>query len=118
MAFEELKEQLSDADSSMRSYIDTSREYYKLKAFKIAGQSMAGITKGLLVGVLGLMALLFLSLAASWAIGNSLGSVSYGLLIVGGIYVVLGLIAYRFRDKLNKPILKKLSKYYFHENEN
>lgn len=118
MAFDELKERLSDADSTMRSYIDTSREYYKLKAFKIASQGTSGLVKGLMVGILGAMALLFLSLAAAWAIGNALGGIAYGLLTVGAGYIVLAVIAYLLRNKINKPLLIKLSQYYFHDNEN
>lgn len=118
MAFDELKERLSDADSTMRSYINTSREYYKLKAFKIASQGTSGLIKGLMVGILGALALLFLSLAAAWAIGNAIGGTAYGLLVVGAAYIVLALVAYLLRNKLNKPLLKKLSKYYFQDHEN
>lgn len=118
MAFDELKERLSDADSTMRSYVDTSREYYKLKAFKIASKGSSGLAKGIIIGVFVAFALLFLSLAASWAIGNAMGNIASGLLIVGGSYAVLGIVAFLLRDKLNKPILKKLSKYYFQDHEN
>ena len=118
MAFEELKDQLSDADKAVRSYVDTSREYYKLKAFKVASQSLAGFTKGLAIGILGLFALLFLSLAASWALGNAMGGIANGLMTVGGIYILLAFVAFLLRNKINKPLLKKLSKYYFHDHEN
>ena len=118
MAFDELKEQLSDAEKSARSYIDTSREYYKLKAFKVASESLAGFSKGIIIGILGLMAVFFLSLAAAWALGNAFGSMPRGFLFVAGVYIILGVIAFLLRNKLNKPLLKKLSKYYFHDHEN
>lgn len=118
MAFDELKEQLTEANRTMRSYIDTSKEYYKLKAFKVASQGASGLAKGLIVGFLGGFALFFISLAASWAIGNAMGNVAYGLLIVGGFYTFLAILAFLLRKKLNKPMLRKLSTYYFNEHEN
>ncbi|NNF20089.1 MAG: phage holin family protein [Flavobacteriaceae bacterium] len=113
MAFEELKDNIAEADRTARSYIDTSAEYYKLKAFKFLMQGIMSFSKMLVVGVIALIALLFLSLAASYGIGQLLDNTFQGFLIVGGFYVLVGLLFYLLRDRINRPLLKKFSEFYF-----
>ena len=47
------------------------------------------------------------------AIGESMGSDTGGFLVVALIYFVLGILAFAFRKKLEKPVLKSFSKHYF-----
>ncbi|WP_339710863.1 hypothetical protein [uncultured Kriegella sp.] len=113
MAFDEVKESLSEAEASIRSYIDSSQEYYKLKGFKFLMRGITSFSKILLVGVVALLALLFLSFAASYGIGQALNNTFYGFLCVGLFYLLTGIILYFTRHKLNKPLLKKFSEFYF-----
>ncbi len=113
MAFEELKENLSEADAHVRSYLESSEEYYKLKGFKIAMKGITSLVKMLIIGSVSLLALLLLSLAASYGIGQALDNMFYGFLIVALFYVLVGLAIYFLRDRLDKPLLKKFSEYYF-----
>jgi hypothetical protein len=79
---------------------------------------MRGITafsKVFLVGVVAVFALLFLSLAASYGIGQALDNTFYGFLMVGAFYVLLGIILYLVRHRLNTPLLRKFSEFYFDE---
>jgi len=115
MAFEDIKEGISDAETSARSYIDTSAEYYKLKGFKFLMRGITASAKVLVVGTVWIMALLFLSLAVSFGIGQALDNTFYGFLCVGGFYVLIGIILYSIRERLNKPLLKKFSEFYFDE---
>ncbi|RKN80405.1 hypothetical protein [Ulvibacterium marinum] len=113
MAFEELKRDLTETDADVRSYLENSEEYLKLKVFKVL---MGMITSGaqiILVGAIALLALLILSLAASFVIGEALDSSYYGFVIVGTAYVFIAIICYLLRDRLNGPILRKFSKHYF-----
>ncbi|TDQ32812.1 phage holin family protein [Zeaxanthinibacter enoshimensis] len=113
MAFEELKDNIAEADRTARSYIDTSAEYYKLKAFKFLMQAVMSFSKMLIVGVIAFIALLFLSLAASYGIGQALDNTFQGFLVVGGFYLLVGILFYLVRDRINKPLLKKFSEFYF-----
>ncbi len=115
MAFEELKENLSEADASMRSYLESSKEYYKLRAFKFLMRGITAFSKVLLVGTVAIFALFFLSLAAAYGIGQYLDNTFYGFLIVGAFYVLLGIVLYLLRHKLNTPLLRKFSEFYFDE---
>lgn len=115
MAFEDLKENLSEAEISLRTYLANSQEYYKLKGFKFLMQGVLVFAKVFLVGLAAAMALFFLSLAASFGIGRALDNTFYGFLIVGGFYCLLGLVLYLLRGRLNKPLLQKFSEFYFDE---
>ncbi len=70
-------------------------------------------TQTVLVGFFVLLALFILSFAASFAIGKVLQDVYLGFVIVGAFYILIAILCYIFRSKLNKPLLRKFSKHYF-----
>jgi ABC-type multidrug transport system fused ATPase/permease subunit len=113
MALNELKRDLAEADVDVRSYLENSEEYFKLKIFKALMQAVTAFSHVILIGAIGLLALFLLSLAASYAIGDALGSTYQGFVVVGLFYAVVALLCYIFRDKLDGPLLRKFSKYYF-----
>lgn len=115
MAFEEIKSDLSDSQRAARDYFESTANYYRLKIFKFMMKAAIALTVVLFLGTLGLLALFFLSIAASIAIGEQLGNFTEGFLIVGGAYLVLGLLAYVFRSKLEAPVLRTFSKHYFED---
>lgn len=102
-----------EADADIKSYLEHSEEYLKLKVFKLLMVTVTTFTHTLLLGALALLALFVLSIAASIGIGQALGNPSYGYGIVGLVYIVAGLLCYVFRDKINRPILRRFSKHYF-----
>lgn len=113
MAYDELKRDLTEADADVRSYLEHSEEYFKLKTFKVFMVSVTTAAQALLVGAVALLALFILSLAASYALGLVLGNTYQGFLIIGLFYAVLAILCYLLRDKLNAPLLRKFSKYFF-----
>ncbi len=113
MAFDEMKKDLMEADADIRSYLENSEEYIKLKIFKVLMGVLISGAQFMLVGALALLALFILSFAASFAIGQALESNFYGFIIIGGIYVVIAILCYVFRERLNEPLLRKFSKQYF-----
>lgn len=113
MAFQELKQDLIEVEADMRSYMDSSDEYLKLKIFKVLMRSLTSSVQFLLIGIGLVFALLFISFAASLALSETLDSYYGGFLIVAAFYTVIGILLYVFREKLNAPILKKFSKHYF-----
>jgi ABC-type multidrug transport system fused ATPase/permease subunit len=113
MALKELKRDLTEADVDVRSYLENSEEYFKLKIFKALMRAVTAFSHVMLIGAIGLLALILLSLAASYAIGNVMDNTYQGFIVVGLIYVVIALLCYFFRDKLDRPLLRKFSKYYF-----
>ncbi|MDT7828900.1 phage holin family protein [Pricia sp. S334] len=115
MAFDELKENFSEAEANARSYIETSSQFYKLRGFKVLSKSFIGLVKFLSVGIALIFAMLFLSIGAGFWAGNELGDTYLGFLAVGGVYVIIGLLLYLTRNLYRKSMLKKLSKFYFDE---
>ena len=115
MAFDELKRDLMEADVDIRSYLENSEAYFKLKVFKVLMGAVTSFTQLLVVGAIVFLALFFLSLALSQGIGTALGNDYYGYVIVGGFYVIIAILCYLFREKLDRPLLRKFSKYYFDE---
>ena len=113
MAFEELKEDLMGAEADMRSYVEHSDEFLRLKIFKVVMHHLTGIAQFVLIGIGFVFALLFLSFAACLALSDQLDSYFSGFIIVGVFYMLIGFLIYMFRKKLNGPIIKKFSKHYF-----
>jgi len=118
MAFENLKESIVDVDSNIKEYVGSNMEYYHLKSFKVLMKSITSLTKILLLGAVVLVTVLMLSFAVSYSIGQALGNTYYGFLVVGLFFVVISFIVYLLRSKLDKPLLKTFSKFYFEKHEN
>jgi len=114
MAFEEIKENAEDLKHQAKLLLDANIQYYKLLGLKIVMKSATGAIKGVVLLILGLKVLLFLSLAAAFGIGYWLDNFAYGFLIVGGIYIVLTLLALKITDKIVEgSILAKVSDKFF-----
>lgn len=115
MAFEEIKENFSEAEASAKSYIESSAQFYKLKGFKVMMKAIVIFSKIALVSVMLVLALLFLSASTAFWVGEVLDSNALGFLVVGCFYILVGLILFLLRERLNKPLLKKFSEFYFDE---
>ncbi|PIF00190.1 MAG: hypothetical protein CR994_06910 [Maribacter sp.] len=113
MAFDELKRDLKGADSDIRSYLENSEKYFKLRIFKVLMQVVTSFVHIIVVGAIAFLAVFLLSLALAYGIGSALGNMYYGFAIVGGGYVILAMIYHVFRQRFNRPLLRKFSKYYF-----
>ena len=90
--------------------------YYKLDFFKKMMKITIDASHKLVLVFFLLIALLFISVAASIYIGNLLDSIPLGYLIVGGFYIILVLIsAVTLKPILQRIILKRASKSYFND---
>ena len=113
MALEEIRENLAEVDSDIRSYIENTGEYYKLQGFKIGMRSITSFAKMLMLGSIALLALFMLSFAAAYGIGLWLENTFFGFLFVGLFYILMGIIFYLYRNLLDRLMLRKFSEYYF-----
>ena len=113
MAFDELKEQAAEAEHQMRRYGNLSADSYRLKAFKVLMRGLLHMTKGAGLAAVALIMLAFFSVAGALYLGEALNSTAAGFLIVGRIYLVLLILAYLFRHKIDSPIIRAFSEYYF-----
>lgn len=99
MAFEEIKDNIIEAEASAKSYLENSQKYYKLKGFKVMMKAIIVFAKIASVSVMLILALLFLSASAAFFIGESLEK--YSFRVSGGRWLL-----YSFRP-LNLPIEKQ-----------
>lgn len=113
MALENLKENISEANSDIHAYVEHNKEYYKLLVFRTVMKTISSLTKMLFTGAIVFFTLFLIALTASIGIGEAIGSLFYGFLIVTAFFVIVGIILYLLRHKLDKPLLRKYSEYYF-----
>ena len=113
MALDELKRDLTVAEADVRSYLENSEEYVKLKIFKVLMELVTIFAQTLLIGALSLLALVLLSWAASNALNGALESAYLGYLLIGMGYILIAVICYFLRDRLNRPLIRTFSKHFF-----
>lgn len=116
MAFEKLSYSISSLKESIRAVKQSSAEFYKLNAYKNATKGIVGIIVGVLAVFLGIVALLFLSVALAIFLSNILDSPSAGFFIVGGIYIILIVLLFVFgKNYIEKTVLVKSSRKFFND---
>ena len=94
MAFEKIKDMLLETDTDIRSYLKHSEAYLQLKVFKVLMRLVTAFVQVLLIGQL-------------------LDNIWYGFAIVGVFFILLALLFYLLRKRINKPIIKFFSTHYF-----
>ena len=113
MALDEMKYQFSELDKHIRAYVNDSLEYTQLKGFKYSMVLITYIVKVMVLGILSLLALFVFSLYLGFTISENMGGGYKGFLIIGIVYIVLGLVFYALRHRLNRPLLRIFSDHYF-----
>lgn len=102
--------------SKLEEVIATHTAYYRLWLFKFLTKSTADFTKLVIIIFLGFFTILFLSISLAFAVSFWLDSFIWGFLIVGGFcFLVLVIFLLLKKDLIDKQILKKTQKIYFHE---
>ena len=115
MALDEMKYHLSEMDKHVRAYVDDSLDFAELKGFKYSMVLVTYMAKMLILSIIILLALLVLSIYAALYLSEQMGNSYEGFLIMGFVYVLVGVIFYLLRNKLDKPILRIFSKRYFNK---
>ena len=86
----------------IKEYADVRLNLFKLKSInKFAGFMSLSITLIILIVIFSTI-LLCITIGAALLIGEWVGKIYYGFFIVGGIYLIIGLVIYSMRDKLIK----------------
>ncbi|WP_299334149.1 hypothetical protein [uncultured Psychroserpens sp.] len=111
--FESLNNTTDKAGDIAQKYVETSRDYVKLKVFQQLSLSISLAIKLIVIGGLIGIALIFLAVSAAIAIGNELGNLALGYVCIGSLFIVLALLAYSLRKHLDRTIVKRLSNNFF-----
>lgn len=115
--FGKIKENLNNIQDQTKEYVESSLEYYKLWVFKLITRSASSLLKVALMGMFLVMVLVFLSIAGAMAIGYALDNFVYGFLIVGGIYLVLSIVVYNLKNRIEVPIIRLFSDIFYNDDE-
>jgi len=95
----------------LRDYADTRLDLFKLKSINKVSGFMSSVISILILVILISIVLMCITIALALLIGAYCGNSYYGFFIVGGIYLIIGLILYSLREKLIKtPLINKLIK--------
>ena len=116
MALQQLKETAQTLPDEVQSTLNSHSEYYKLYIFRIIAKSTMGFVSLFVVALFVLIIAFFLACASAFALGEWLGSMALGFLIMGSIFLIILFVIYKWRKSfIHKPILGKLSEIYFKE---
>jgi Putative Actinobacterial Holin-X, holin superfamily III len=107
---------MTSTTESIRSLIDKSKDYLetqleltKLKTIDKSSDVLSTAIVFVFMAFLGVLVLMFVSIAVALLIGESMGSYHSGFFIVGGFYALLLLIIFLQRDKwIKNPIANSL----------
>lgn len=92
-----------------RQYARQQLEYYRLEVAERTAKTMANLITSMVVGVIGLVAMIMLSLAAGFYLAEVLDSIVQAFLCVTGFYLILAILFFVFRRKLiTNPMLTSL----------
>jgi len=102
---------VEDLFEKFKDYADVRINLFKLKSIqKISGFTSTLMTTLILLFLLSGV-LLCITIGLSMLIGVLIGNTYAGFFIVGGVYIIIGLIFYSQREKLIKtPVSNKLIK--------
>lgn len=108
---------IEEIAANLKQYANTNIELLKLEAAERSSALGSGFISGLLVTLVGILFLLFLSLAAAFYISTSIGDNYSGFMIIAGFYFLVCLILLIGRRKLlEKPLRDKLIRKMFSSN--
>jgi len=111
--FESLNETTDKAANSAEKYVNTTQAYLRLKVFQQITLSLSLIVKLALIGSLIMLGIIFTAVSGALAIGNAIGNIPVGYLIVGLCFLLLALVIYYFRKHIERKIISLMSEKYF-----
>lgn len=113
--FESINDTADRASEFGEKYVDKSYQYYKLKVFQQLAYVVSMFGKVLLMGAVLFIGSLFLAIAAAIAIGEYLGDIALGYLVVGGLFVVTAIIIYLCRGLIDSKVIKMVQALFYKE---
>ena len=110
---ESLNETSNKAIDVGEVYYKKTQEYYRLKVFQQLTMTTGMLLKMAIIGGLAFLALIFITVAGVVFLANILESMVGACLIAGALFIVLLILAYVFRGKIDNMLVKKLSVKFF-----
>jgi uncharacterized membrane protein len=115
----EEKNKIEKIFTNIKDYAETRLDIVVLNMQDKATGVISSIASAVILGALGLIALMFISIGGAWYLGEYLHSPSIGFFSVAGFYIIAATVLFINREKWIKlPIINSiLKKITFHEND-
>ncbi len=111
---EQLFEAAGETAEFAKQYVQLQLDYFRLETAERVAKVGSTLIAGLVLAALGMIALLLLTLAAGFYLGQQWGSNAQAFLALAGAYVVLALIVLVFKERwLTNPILSAMIRAFF-----
>jgi ABC-type phosphate/phosphonate transport system permease subunit len=115
-AINQIKDKAEGIFDDATEYLESRWNLGVLNASSKAADTISSIATTLVMGVVGMIILIFLSVGVALLIGEKLNSSSSGFFYVALFYVVVGIIIYAIKDKYIKlPIVNSFIKKFYYE---
>ena len=89
----------------VQAYIKTSIQLFKLKATEKLAEMLSNMASGFAILIFLTLFLINLNIGIALLLGDLLGKVWLGFVIVSALYACVGFIVYLFRDKwIKRPV--------------
>ena len=85
-----------------QAYIKTTLQLFKLKATDKGAEIISKIVSGFAILILIVLLFMNLNIAVALLIGDMLGRLWLGFIVLSGFYGFVGIVVYLFRDRLIK----------------
>lgn len=100
---------LREMPAQAKAWAENTLEYYKLTAIEKVATTAGAVVGKAAAAIVGIIALFFLSIAASIGLGRLTGDVGWGFLIIGGLYAILAVIFFSVRGNfVEAPVTNAL----------
>ncbi len=93
-------EGVEDLFQKTKEYVEVQIDLFKLKGVNKLATSMASVVSTTILVIIAGAIFLCFTIGLSLLIGSWTGKMYYGFFIVGGVYLIAGLLIYLMRDKL------------------
>jgi len=111
-------ENISELRENLLKFVETKVSYYGLVAFEKSAKLVSSLISSAVIILILFLALIFFSGAAGLYFGYLLKSYLLGLLIVGGFYLLLGIVFIIFRKKIfGRMVIKSLGETFFQDDD-
>lgn len=96
-----------------KEFVSKSYEYSKLKIFQLSVLTVSTIAKLFVIGGLAFLGFIFLVISGAIALGDYLGNIALGYLLIGIGILFISLVLYFCSKYFDKKIIVKMSKMFF-----
>lgn len=111
--FDDVNQTTNKASDIGERYVKTTHQYFRLKVFQQLTLSLSMIVKAVLIGAMLFVGLLFFSVALVVELSSVYESLITGCIIVGFGYLLLAIVIYLLKSKINKFLIRKVGSKYF-----